>query len=526
MDSDGHASRTGDVEFTNTNERLARDVYELATGLGQKVRLAEGRATLYGKDCGPKWRLNWAATFPVFRLQHKLECQRLSSRRTTRFRYIVTCDPIPSVPMRCLRVGNPTSLFLVGRAMIPTHNSWGLLMGALQYVDRPGYHALLLRPSLTEFEMQGGLIEVSEDWLSHDHTVTRPSWNGSDRQWTFNGGASIKFGYLANIGDLSRYKGGGVSFIGFDELTSFTERLYRAMFRLLRRAEDALPGVPLRMRSASNPGDIGHAWVKARFVDPRTRRDGAVYIPAKMSDNPHLNMAEYLLSLAEMHPVDRQRLIDGDWDVAEEGSKFKRHKFRIIPESMVAPPIRRVRYWDLAGTVPSVSNASPDFTVGLLYEVDAQGFFTIRDVTRGQWGDDDVETTVRHTAMEDGRGVDVYIEQDPGQAGKAQLNNYKRRVLQGFACHAGSTRINGVNAAKEVRARPVAAAVGNDLVRIVEGCKNTREFLDVVSIFPNGEHDDDVDALSGAHNALTARPIGSGRVSRPKGRVPGTDMPR
>lgn len=397
--------------------------------------------------------------------------------------------------------------------------SWGLLMAALQYADVKGYHALLLRPSLTEFEQQGGLIEVSHDWLG-SNKVDAPHWNGSDRQWTFPSKATVKFGYLANVTDLSRYKGGGVSFVGFDELTSFTEALFRGMFRVLRQAMGLLDGVPLRMRAASNPGDKGHHWVKARYITPGTRELGAAYIPAKMADNPYLDKVEYLKSLAHMHPVDRDRLIRGDWDAAEEGNKFSRHNFEIITEAQRQRPLRRIRYWDLAGTAPTLSNPAPDYTVGLLYEVDAKGDYTVCDVVRGQWSDTDVEAMVKQTATEDTKAVEVYIEQDPGQAGKAQLSNYMRRVLQGFAVHKGSTRINGVNAAKEVRARPVAAAVGNGLVRILETCRNMREFLDEVSLFPNADNDDCVDAFSGAHNAITSRPTRTGSTSVPTGRIP------
>lgn len=396
--------------------------------------------------------------------------------------------------------------------------SYGLLMASLQYVDVPGYHGLLLRPSLGEFEQPGGLIEASHDWLDTSDAY----WNGTKRSWTFPSGASIRFGYLATPADVKIYKGPSYSFCGFDELTSFPEGLYRAMFRVLRQAKGGyLDEIPLRMRSASNPGDIGHQWVKSRFIERATRDPQAVFVPATIHDNPHLDYDAYLLSLAHLSPIDRQRLIDGDWDVTEEGGKFKRDDFRIVAPDEVAPAVSSLRYWDLAGSEVSAAYPDPDWTVGLRYEVDANGTFTVRHIVRGRWQDDRVEQTVRRTAEEDGRAVPVYVERDPGQAGKAQLANYKRRVLQGFACHEGLTRIQGANAAKEVRARPVAAAVGNGLVQIMETCPNLLEFLDEVSIFPNGAKDDCVDALSGAHNAITGRAAGRrGTSSVPQGRIP------
>lgn len=391
--------------------------------------------------------------------------------------------------------------------------SWALLMAALQYVDVPGYAALLLRPALTEFEQQGGLIEHCHTWLGPQTTLADgPWWNGTRREWKFKSGATLRFSYLANQADLSHYKGGAVSFLGFDELTSWpTELLYQSMFRVVRQARDAIVDpntgrqVPGRIRSASNPGGPGHGWVKSRFVQDASRVDGAVYIPSYIVDNPHLNFDDYLRTLSHLSPIDRERLIRGDWDVSEEGGKFRRDKFKVIDAAEMLPTVKAVRYWDLAASEPSPANPDPDQTVGLRMDVDRSGTFTVRHIAAGFLSDEKVEALVRSTAEEDGRGVPVFIEQDPGQAGKAQVNHYKRHVLQGYPCYAGSTRIRGVNASKEVRARAVAAAVGNDLVQIVRGT-NLHAFLDQVVLFPlAGVHDDFVDALSGAHTALTSK---------------------
>lgn len=475
MDTDGYIDAAGAAQFTSTLPALADAVCELVVSLGMKAHRREARAKLNGRDCGPVSEVAFTPTLPVCRLSRKLGRIRPVTRRTTRFRYVVLCDPIPPVPMRCIRVSNPSSLFLVGRAMIPTHNSWGLLMAALQYVQWSGYHALLLRPSLTEFEQQGGLIELSHEWLGRSGAW----WHGGRREWRFPAGSSVRFGYLANEADLSHYPGGGVSFLGFDELTLFTERLYLGMFRLLRQAKNTLEGVPVRVRSASNPGNIGHAFVKGRFIDPETREPNAVFVPATIMDNPHLDYDVYLETLSHMHPVDRERLVNGDWDVEEEGGKFSRSDFVLVEPTGCPAAVRAVRYWDLAATEPGPANPDPDFTVGLLMTLDEDQMFTIRDVNMFRLGAAGVEAEVRSQAEADrdlGIPVATFIEQDPGAAGKTTLGHYQRNVLQGFECYAGSTKVQGRNAAKEVRARPAAAAVGNHLVRLVRG-RNFREFL-------------------------------------------------
>lgn len=389
--------------------------------------------------------------------------------------------------------------------------SWGLLMAALQYVDVPGYHALLLRPTLGEFEQPGGLIDVANEWL----TTTDAWWHGGNREWTFPSGASIRFGYLKNAADLKQYKGPSYSFCGFDELTSFPEALYRGMFRILRQAKGRLDAVPLRMRAASNPGDVGHAWVKNRFVDPKTREPGVKYVPARIADNPFLDYDSYLQSLSHMSPVDRERLIRGDWDVMEEGGKFARESFKIIEPWQVPAAVRKVRYWDLAATEESQANPDPDYTCGIRLERSAGGVFTISSIVHGRYADERVEKVVRATAEEDGPGVDVYIEQEPGASGKLVVSHFKRQVLDGFACHAGLPR----GGDKEVRARPVAAAVANGLVQVVRSPHLT-EFLDECTIFPNGGHDDFVDALSGGHTKLTERGSSRMRTSVARGRIP------
>jgi predicted phage terminase large subunit-like protein len=401
--------------------------------------------------------------------------------------------------------------------------SWSLLMAAAQWVDTPDYHAMLFRPTLTEFEMPGGLIELSHKWFG----PTDASWNGTKRQWTFPSGASIRFAYLRTQAHLTHYPGGGVSFLGFDELTLFTEQLYLGVFRLLRQALGGpLDKVPLRVRSASNPGNVGHGWVKGRFIAPDTREPGAVFVPGTIDDNPSLDYETYVNTvLGHMHPVDRARLIRGDWDVMEEGGKFKRADFQLIDLPQAPAPVQLIRYWDLAATEPSKTNPDPDWTVGLLYSLDEDDLFTVRDIAMTRQNDDDVETLVKQTAAEDGTGVSIYIEQDPGQAGKAQITNYKRRVLMGYPVHAGSTRILGRPAAKIVRAAAVSAAVGNGLVRLVR-CPNHREFLGQCAMFPNvGAHDDCVDALSGAHNAVTQRG-GRTTISVPRRRVATTVIDR
>lgn len=134
MDTDGTVSRRGvkhnitQCIYTSTSMRLAADVAELVRSLGFKATVRETRATLSGKDCGPVWDIAFTtyADRPVFRLTRKL--QRLAPppvarRARSRSRQVVSVEPVPSVPVKCIQIADPHGMYLVGRSFVPTHNS-------------------------------------------------------------------------------------------------------------------------------------------------------------------------------------------------------------------------------------------------------------------------------------------------------------------------------------------------------------------------------------------------------------------
>jgi hypothetical protein len=197
-----------------------------------------------------------------------------------------------------------------------------MLMAALQYIDMPGYAALLLRKTYNELMLEGALLDRAQKWLAH----TNCQWNGETRRFTFPSGSTITFGYLANMQDRARYQSSEFQFIGFDELTAFEESDYRFMFSRLRKTE--LQGdIPLRMRSATNPGGKGHKWVFDRFIKPfvdKIYSGKRAFIPAKLSDNPHIDQVSYRAALEELEPELAAQLLEGDWDAREPGNWMMR----------------------------------------------------------------------------------------------------------------------------------------------------------------------------------------------------------
>jgi predicted phage terminase large subunit-like protein len=322
-------------------------------------------------------------------------------------------------------------------------------------------------------------------------------WNANSYVATFPSGARISFGYLNNTNDYLRYKGSEFQFIGMDEVTEIRESDYRYMFSRLRRpASGPLSQVPLRMRSASNPAPN---WVRQRFIIEGLST-GRIFVPSKLTDNPGIDADSYRQALQALDPIERRRLEEGDWWSTTLGTMFDRESVVIIDTEdvpVVSSAARAVRFWDLAATEPSQSNPNPDWTVGTLMLFDS-GIAYILDVRRARVKNEKVEQFIAQTAYEDGHGVSIRMEQEPGSSGKALVDQYARYVVPGYD-------FQGIRSTgdKVTRARPFAAATANGNVRIVRGPWLT-DWLDELSSFPEAcDHDDQVDSAVGAFTYLT-----------------------
>jgi predicted phage terminase large subunit-like protein len=371
--------------------------------------------------------------------------------------------------------------------------SEALLMGALQFVDVPRYSAILFRRTYNDLALPGALMDRALEWLGG----TEAHWNSMKHIWTFPSGATLTFGNLEHEQDKFRYQSAEFQYIGFDELTQFMETQYRYLFSRLRRLEKM--SIPLRMRSASNPGNIGHDWVKRRFLIEGDKH-GRIFIPAKLQDNPWLDREKYMESLNKLDPITRDQYLKGDWTARHGGSIFKREWFQIVNEAPAH--IKKVRFWDLAATKPK-QGRDPDYTVGVLLG-EQKGVYYIIDVKRFRKAPMQVETIIKQTAAVDGHKVRVYMEQEPGSSGVAQIDYYSRQVLKGYSFW--GVRTTG---SKAERATPVSSAAEAGNIKLVNGTW-VSAFLDEFEAFPLGSHDDQVDATSGAFEQLRTRkkPVG------------------
>jgi hypothetical protein len=201
-----------------------------------------------------------------------------------------------------------------------------LLMGALQFVEEPRYAAIIFRKTYTDLSLEGALMERAHEWLGN----TDARWNEQKKKWRFPSGASLTFGYLASPLDKFRYQSAEFQYVGFDELTQFPEDDYKYLFSRLRRLAGSR--VPLRMRAATNPGGVGHRWVRPRFGITGTPTSmievspDRAFIPAKLKDNRFVDRESYREQLGELDQHTRQQLEEGDWDARMPGPWVLDHR--------------------------------------------------------------------------------------------------------------------------------------------------------------------------------------------------------
>ena len=151
MDTDGTVSQNGQCEFAVVSERLANDVFDLVASLGIKPTMHSGAAVLTEEDpdnpgkkrrraVGTRYRVHFTTSQKVALLPRKRDLINDETRLTQDNRYIVAVTPVAPRPVRCIEVSSDSRLFLVGREMIPTHNSLSALseaaVGAIDYGER------------------------------------------------------------------------------------------------------------------------------------------------------------------------------------------------------------------------------------------------------------------------------------------------------------------------------------------------------------------------------------------------------
>lgn len=224
--------------------------------------------------------------------------------------------------------------------------SFALIADVYEYLKLPKSNALLFRRTFPE--LQESIINKCLEF----YPQSAYRYNSSDKIMTFINGSRLKFGYLESENDKFRYQGGEWSYIGFDELTHFSKTQYLYLKSRNRNTK----GYPNVMRGTSNPGGKYHDWVKERFIDVSNPNEvytdelgtKRLYIPSMLKDNPNLDEEEYTKNLMHLPDIEREALLNGNWDLVM-GEVFTKKHFRIISieEFQEQTNFEVDKYWDL-----------------------------------------------------------------------------------------------------------------------------------------------------------------------------------
>lgn len=411
--------------------------------------------------------------------------------------------------------------------------TYALLLEPLRYMSVKGYRAVIFRSSYMQISASGGLWDESAAMYSGISGV-RPA-KSPKRHWRFSDNAVLYFDYLGRDDDVYKWQGSQITFIGFDELTHFSEKQF---FYMLSRNRSTC-GVKPYIRATCNPD--ADSWV-ARFIEwwidqdtgyPIPERSGAIRYMARINDeiiwgNSIRELSEqgisssniksvtfinstlqdnkilmekdpsYIANLEALPTVERERLLYGNWKIkAAAGMFFKRSQIgamlAVVPDDIIS----LVRAWDLAAT-SEAEGGKPAYTAGVLMGKRRNGRYIIIDVINVRQSAADIRATLRHTAEADRakyKNVKIRIPQDPGQAGKDQAQSLVKH-LAGF-----SVKIVKETGSKETRAEPVAAQWQAGNFDIITADWNEAYFSQLES-FPESKFKDMVDATSTAFSEI------------------------
>jgi predicted phage terminase large subunit-like protein len=410
--------------------------------------------------------------------------------------------------------------------------SWMLLAEPLRYIHHQMFEAVIFRRTHPQIKTAGGLWDESATM----YRVFKAIPKATTLEWLFPSGAKLKFAHMLREDDRYAWDGSQITFIGFDQLEHFTKRQF---FYMLSRNRSICP-VKAHIRATCNPAtdhwlrdfidwwigkdgypiyersgvlrwfvqkDNDEIWADSReelierFGDKVTPIS-VTFIPAKVTDNKILmkHSPEYMAKLQALPKVERGRLLHGNWDIRDAaGEYFQRHYFEVVDAAPASA--EKIRYWDRAATQAQMGKeARASWTAGLLLSKSLRGEWFIEDMERFQKSPLGVEETIHNVASQDGQSVTIGIEGDPGQAGKAEAEQYVRKLgAKGFTVYA-----NFVHESKGTRAKPVSAQAEAGNIKLVRGKWNEAFIQEAVNFDGSKEcTSDQIDALSGAFYMLT-----------------------
>lgn len=418
--------------------------------------------------------------------------------------------------------------------------TYSLLLEPLRHKDNPLFYGVIFRRTSPQITNPGALWDEAESV----YPMTGAAPVKSDTRFEWDKGMKLAFRHMEHEKNKLDWQGAQVGYVGFDEITHFSESMVTYMFSRGRGKS----GVDAYFRGTCNPDP--DSWVR-RWIDwwigpdglPIPERSGVIrwfirigdemiwadskqelidkhqefpvteenriipmsftFIPATIYDNKILlrTNPKYLAQLKGMPRVEREKLLGGNWNVrAQIGSYYKREWIKEV--HTVHPSSVFVRFWDRAATEPNESNKDPDWTAGVKMARQPRGIsprYVICNVERDRLRPAGVLRLIEKTAERDGRKVRIGIEQEPGSSGKADATATASELIEkGF-----EVRKRRPTGDKKDRYMPFSAECENGEVGILPGPWNDAFHSENENcVFDDLSKDDQCDAASGAFNEL------------------------
>lgn len=425
--------------------------------------------------------------------------------------------------------------------------TYALLMEPLRHIRNSRFGAVIFRRNANQIFNEGGLWDSAFEIYPH---LGAKGLKTPKPMWRFLSGMKVSFAHIEMDKDLLSWQGSQIALIAFDELTHFSKNQF---FYMLSRNR-SLSGVRPYIRATTNPD--ADSWV-AEFISwwidqdtgyPIPERSGVLrymwrkssdsliwgssvqelvkqgcpaeniksvtFIPATLADNKILMAKDpgYKANLNALPYVERERLLGGNWKVRPAaGLYFKRSRVNML-ETPPDDVTQWVRAWDMAATEDKKDTRpedGPAYTAGVLLGKRRCGRYIVADVFNKRLNAADVRQSILNTAVADRakyHAVRIRLNQDPGQAGKDQAEQYMK-FLSGF-----SISIERETGSKETRAEPFSAqwlgVAGSERgnVDVLIADWNDAYFTELEA-FPEGKFKDMVDASSTAFAELEKHAI-------------------
>ena len=236
----------------------------------------------------------------------------------------------------------------------------------LRWIDNPRYRALIIR--INEKDLR--------DWIERAKVMyagTGATFAYRPTEIRFPSGAMFVTGHLNDANAYTQYQGHEYQKMLIEELTQIpSEELY---LKLKASNRSTVDGLSPQLFATTNPGEVGHLWVKKRFIDvavsgtPYYEHDketglklSRIFIPARVEDNPSIMQKdpEYIAMLNNLPDDLRKAWREGSWDVQEvKGAYYAENMVQCLREGRICrleyePHIPVMTGWDLGSESMSV----------------------------------------------------------------------------------------------------------------------------------------------------------------------------